>query len=80
MAATRNEISNWFDYGIEKGAAYMVVICDTYDYKDYPSFFYTANEVQRKKAAPGDMQKIMEIYDLRDDKSSQMNARRAMAL
>jgi len=80
MAATRNDISEWFDRGINLQAKYMVVLCDTFDWEDYPCFFNSAEAAQCKKAAPGLMQKVMEIYDLLADKNEQMNKHRVMAL
>lgn len=35
---SRNDISSWFDSGIQLGATHMIVVCDTYDYDDYPVY------------------------------------------
>jgi hypothetical protein len=38
MAATRDIISKWFDHGLETGASHMFIICDCFDYSDYPVY------------------------------------------
>lgn len=80
MAATREDISGWFDDGLKQGARHMIVVCDTFDHDDYPVFTLSDEECVSKYKAPGDMQRVMEVYDLRADKGEQMNERRAMRL
>ncbi len=81
MAATRQDISEWFDRCKSEGAAYMIVVCDTFDYEDYPVSCANEKEAREKKAhCSGNMQRVMEIYDLNGDKETQMNQHRAMAL
>lgn len=58
----------------------MVVICDTYDHEDYPAYFDTADAARSKMKYPGDMQRVMECYDLEASKSEQMKLRRCFAL
>jgi hypothetical protein len=77
---TRDEISFWFKMGKERRASYMVVVCDTFDYSDYPHFCFSQQEVNEIKKNPGNMQRIMEVYDLNADAESQLNSRRTMAL
>ena len=38
MAATKDEISSWFDRGVAQKATHMIVVCDTLDHEDYPCF------------------------------------------
>jgi hypothetical protein len=80
MAATREEISKWFDRGLESNHIYMLVVCDTFDWDDYPVFTNSDEECISKYNRPGDMQKVMEVYDLRQDKQEQMNERRCFRL
>lgn len=80
MAATREDIEGWFKLGVAESKAYMLVICDTYDHSDYPSYFDTADGAKAKKLHPGEMQRVMEVYDLRADMKTQMSQHRAMAL
>lgn len=35
---TRNQISTWFDIGLDLGATHMAVVVDTFDYEDYPVY------------------------------------------
>lgn len=73
MAASRQEISAWFDLGVERGATHMLVLCDTYDWGDYPVFAKSAQEAKNRAANPGDMQRVMEVYNLRKDKEPQLD-------
>ena len=75
MAASALEISKWFAEGVQKGSRYMVVVCDTFDHDDYPVFCATADEARRKAAKPGQMQRVMEVYDLAESWASQSRGR-----
>ena len=80
MAATRQDIEGWFDRGVAQKARHMIVVCDSFDYDDYPVFTTTDDECLQRYKNPGEMQRVMEVYDLRADKAEQMNERRAMRL
>ena len=80
MAATRQNIEGWFDRGVAQKARHMLVVCDSFDYDDYPVFTTTDDECLQRYKNPGEMQRVMEVYDLRADKAEQMNERRAMRL
>ena len=73
---TKKEISDWFDRGVAQAADYMVVVCDTFEYSDYP-VFTDAKGCHDCCLDPGDMQRVMEVYDLRRDKTEQLNEARA---
>ena len=77
---TREEISGWFDQAIALEHQFMVVVCDTFDHSDYPVFCKTEDDARATVKEPGSMQRVMEVYDLRQDKSEQMNERRAWRL
>ena len=79
MAASRKDISGWFDRGIAEGATHMIVVCDTYDWEDYPVFVKPGQDARAEAAKNNgvNMQKVMEVYDLSMDKSLQMNETRA---
>lgn len=38
MGTTREDITGWLHRGQEKGATHMIVVCDTFDWSDYPVF------------------------------------------
>lgn len=80
MAATRQDIEGWFDRGVANGARHMLVVCDTFDHDDYPVFTHSDAECLKRYEEPGNMQRVMEVYDLRAEKAEQMNERRAMRL
>lgn len=80
MAASREDIRNWFRRGARAGHAYMLVICDQFEWEDYPVFVDTAEEASKKKRAPGAIQKAMEIYDLRAAEDAQLAMHRCWAL
>ena len=77
MAASRQDISDWFDEGVSKGASHMIVVCDGWDYEDYPVFVAPEHDIQdvlpRYRT---NMQTIMEVYNLSMDKAEQLAARR----
>ena len=80
MATTRQDIEGWFDRGVTNGARHMLVVCDAFDHDDYPVFTHSDAECLKRYDDPGNMQSVMEVYDLRADKAEQMNERRAMRL
>jgi hypothetical protein len=80
MAATRQDIEGWFDRGVKQKSRHMIVVCDSFDYDDYPVFTTTDDECLQRYKNPGEMQRVREVYDLRADKAEQMNERRAMRL
>lgn len=81
MAATREEISRWFDSGVSAGKTHMLVICDTFDYEDYPVYSPAENGEPDPRKHPQNnsenMRRVMECYNLRMDKEAQLNERRA---
>lgn len=79
-AASFSTISNWFDKGKDAGNAYMIVWCDNYDMDDYVSYHEEKEWAQWALDHPDPMQRAMECYDLKADKDTQMNMRRAWAL
>jgi hypothetical protein len=80
MAVKRERIEEWFDKGIADGRKYMIVLCDTFDWEDYPEYFDTQEAVREKTQSPGNMQKVMEVYDLTAQRDTQLLANRAFAL
>jgi hypothetical protein len=66
MAATKEDLKRWFQEGVEKSATHMIVVCDTFDYDDYPVFVKRGENIEDKIAHYNDknMQTIMEIYNL----------------
>jgi hypothetical protein len=83
MGTTRTQIGEWFDEGIELGATHMIVVCDTFDHGDYPSYVMPDQNAREFAASQygfpntKNMQRVMEVYDLRKDKAAQINEHRA---
>jgi hypothetical protein len=76
---TKQDLVAWFDRGVKKGATHMIVVVDTYDHEDYP-VYVPADRDARTVAAGYDgknMQRIMEVYNLRLDRDQQMAETRA---
>lgn len=76
---TRKEISGWFDIGVAKGATHMLVVCDTYDWEDYPVYVAKHEDVHSVAARNSgpNMTKLMEVYNLAMDKERQLVQHRA---
>jgi len=54
----------------------MIVVCDTFDYDDYPVYVAPgedAREIVDKKYRGQNMQSMMEVYDLRKDRETQID-------
>jgi hypothetical protein len=43
----------------------MIVVCDTFNYDDYPVFTTTDSACLERYKNPGEMQRVMEVYDPR---------------
>ena len=78
---TKRQISNWFDEGKEQQSEYMIIVCDEFDWEDYPVFVDKINfQVKYNELDNKNMQKIMEVYDLQKDKEQQLNIHRVFNL
>jgi hypothetical protein len=78
---TKYEIGAWFDRGLAdpKKPTHLLVVVDGFDHEDYPVFVYPTDkvhEVYNQYNGPN-MQRVMEVYNLRDDKEHQLNEFRA---
>ena len=83
MGTSRADIEQWFDEGVARGYAFMLVVTDTFDYEDYPIYAKSVEDVHEKFQQYQNlekMSKVTEVYDLRSDKGMQLNERRAWHL
>jgi len=82
MPAAMDTISRWFDEGKGTDEAYMLVVTDTFNYEDYPSYASTEETARAQVAqyALAPMSKVTEVYDLNADKWVQMRSVRAWGL
>lgn len=80
METSRKDIERWFDDGVNNNKDFMIVVCDTFDHEDYPVYVsgdreacQSRYEYYRKEP----MQRVMEVYDLKCDRRSQISANRS---
>jgi hypothetical protein len=73
-------IKEWFERGVRDGKKYMLVLCDTFSWDDYPEYFDTVESARQRKNAPGEMQKYMESYDLAAPMRDQLIKQRSHAV
>lgn len=76
---TATEIATWFDGGVRRGATHMLVVCDTFDHDDYPVYCLDDADAIKQHAhyTTASMQRVMEVYDLRMDRATQLAEARA---
>ena len=71
MTASRKDVDNWINTAKTKECKYIISVCDTFDYEDYPVYIQDMNELilSIDKYAGVNMQKINEIIKINDDGS-----------
>jgi hypothetical protein len=76
MAATQHMIRQWLEDGAADGFTHMMVVCDRFDYSDYPVYRREGGEVLRREVevyhATHSMQRVQEVYDLNRDWEEQL--------
>lgn len=72
-------LKEWFEEGVVNGKKYMLVLCDAFDYSDFPCYFDTLEAAKAKKENPGKMVIVMEAYDLQGDMQKQLTSPGNMA-
>jgi hypothetical protein len=80
MTTTQKDISRWLDEGKNrKDITHMIVVCDTFDYGDYPVYVTKQENINEafQKYNGKNMQRVMEVYSFNQDLESQLNERRA---
>ena len=67
MATTIEDLKKWFEEGKEKGATHMIVVCDTFDWSDYPVYVMPGEDVgvELTKRNGENMAKVMEVYSFK---------------
>jgi len=73
---TKETIARWFDEGVTLGATHLVVVCDTFNYDDFPVYVrpgQDAHVVAKLHDNAENMLRLMEVYDLRQDRDLQVN-------
>ncbi len=80
MSTTKTEIRNWLETAKQNGATHLLVLCDAFDWEDYPVEIKKGENPQKicdKKCAHNNMQKLMECYDLSLNIEEQLDEKRA---
>lgn len=74
---SKTEIRRWLKAGQKKGATHMLVVCDTFDWEDYPVYVMPHHDVQktRERYERVSMQKV-ECYSFALDIEAQLGEHR----
>ena len=69
MAATRAEVNSWIETAKQTNKKFIISVCDTWDYDDYPVYCVDAEEANKKIPTFNgvNMQKINEIIRINDN-------------
>ena len=69
MAATRSDVDRWINHAKEIGAKYIISVCDTFDYDDYPVYVMLKENLEKEKTRiyNSSMQKINEVITINPD-------------
>lgn len=75
MAATREEVDGWIKEAKENSIGYIISVCDTFDFDDYPVFCKGIKELDEKFVFYDgvNMQKVNEIIRINADGSVDEN-------
>lgn len=73
---TRESISDMFDVGEALGATHMIMKLDGFDYTDYPVYCFSDEECTRRLHDNTPMTRVLEVYDLSQDKEEQLSEHR----
>lgn len=79
MATSQNDIREWLQRGKDQGATHMVVVCDTFDWEDFPVYVMPGNNVRKvaEQYNGPNMTKLMEVYSINKPWDPQINTPRA---
>jgi hypothetical protein len=72
---TVSDIRNWLYAGKDKGNTHMIVVCDTFDYEDYPVYVKEGENIAEYVAKYQNyeqMSRVMEIYNYSMDLDEQL--------
>jgi len=74
MACTREDRKRWLEEAKKAGASHMLVVCDTFDYEDYPVNIMPGENARAKaeQYTPDTMQRVMECFSLSMDFDEQL--------
>lgn len=83
---TRNDIQRWLTEAKRRGARYLIVGLDTFDYGNYPIYvmqdadFYEAYDAVGSNGGGGMGDRVEEVYDMEMDIEAQLRESRSFHL
>ena len=81
MAVTREGIRQWLQQAKKEGGiSHVIIVCDNFDYEDYPVNVKTGQDVHERMrdfSNGKNMQQIMEVYNMKMDIEKQLGEHRA---
>ena len=79
MSTEKSDILRWLEEGKGEGASHMIVVCDTWDYDDFPVFVKPKEDVKKvvEQHSGKNMERVMEVYNLSMDWDTQINQTRS---
>ncbi len=79
MGTTQEDIRGWIKRGQEQNATHLIVVCDTFEHDDYPVFVSDKENVREvyEEYNNKNTQRVMEVYNLKQDIEKQLNEIRA---
>lgn len=73
MAATKEDVENWVKEAKEKGCKYIISVCDTFSYDDYPVYIHSEEDLETAKIKYSqNMQRINEIIFIHLEKKPEI--------
>ncbi len=76
--ASHEDIRGWLRCGKHKGATHVIIVCDTFDWTDYPVYVMSGMSVEKQLKRNGkNMQQVMEVYNLALPLDPQLDEHRA---
>ncbi len=71
MAASREDVDEWIEEAKETGARYIISVCDTWDWEDFPVYVMPDEDLEEKKKEYNgvNMHKINEVITINEDGS-----------
>ena len=67
---TKDDIARWINYAKQEKYEFIISVCDTFDYEDYPVYCKDKKELKEKFVHYDgvNMQQINEVIHIKDEK------------
>ena len=74
MAASLADLHRWWEQGVASHATHLIVVCDTFEYDDYPVYVLPGTDPREVygKYHGQNMQRVMGVYRLDQDRDTQL--------